>query len=64
MVTKHKKTYIKLNGQSLPEWGLIIALISVICTASLSYIASSLNTTTSKVNAALNSINTAQNTST
>ena len=64
MTNKHKKAYIKFNGQSLPEWGLIIALISVICTFSLSYVASSVNSTTAKINKALNTVNTTTSTTT
>lgn len=46
----------KSRGQSIAEWGLIIALISVVTIAVLTQIGTSLNTMTNEVNTALNSV--------
>ena len=47
----------KSKGQSIAEWGLILALVSVVCIAVLSQINISMNTMTTKVNTALNTVN-------
>lgn len=65
MKTKcYKVFYFKSKAQSIAEWGLVIALISVVCIAVLSQVSVSFNTTTSQVNSALNTVNKDFNTTT
>jgi Flp pilus assembly pilin Flp len=59
-----KRIKKKKEGQSLAEWALVIALISIVCVSALTQWGKSLNTTTNEINNALNSVNTNINTTT
>ena len=57
MILKNPEYLLKNKGQSLAEWSLIIALISIVGIAALTTWGQHLNTTTQKINNALNSVN-------
>lgn len=59
-----KKSNRLTKGQSIAEWGLILALISVVTIVALTQWGTSLNSTTSQINNALNSVNTTITTAT